>query len=486
MGLASRLTGRDGPGTAGAAHDRRRPGRWPSATRFARRASVRDRLRRRDRHGHARRRRRPDPVARRPDDPRGEPRPARAATGIKVGGHQASSASVVSILTALYFRWLRAGDLVAIKPHASPGLPRAPVPARQPRRRDADPRCASSAGCSRTRRGPRTPTRSTSRPARSGWARSRRCSRRSPTATCGSTSATRSRASPSAASSPSSATPSSTRATSGRRSSRRRSASLGNVTMIVDLNRQSLDRVVPGHPHPPRGGHVRGGRLAGPRGQVRAAASRQRFALPGRRRAARADRRHGERGVPGPHPAARAPSCASACSRAPPAADRDDLARTSRDVPDDDLPALLADLGGHDQAELERVLDAADAERDPADGGLRLHDQGLAAAVRRRQPQPLGACSAPTRSTQLGADARRRPGRPVGRLRGRLAGGAGCRPTADASSATTRRADAISPATAPCTADAGHPHRRRDQHPAGVRRHARGARPRPGGRRRGS
>src|SRR5688500_11094476 len=42
------------------------------------------------------------------------------ADGLKVGGHQASSASVVSILTALYFRWLRAGDLVAIKPHASP------------------------------------------------------------------------------------------------------------------------------------------------------------------------------------------------------------------------------------------------------------------------------------------------------------------------------------------------------------------------------
>ncbi len=44
-----------------------------------------------------------------------------AADGIKVGGHQASTASVVSILTALYFRWLRAGDLVAVKPHASPG-----------------------------------------------------------------------------------------------------------------------------------------------------------------------------------------------------------------------------------------------------------------------------------------------------------------------------------------------------------------------------
>ena len=41
--------------------------------------------------------------------------------GLKVGGHQASSASVVSILTALYFGdLLRAGDRVAIKPHASP------------------------------------------------------------------------------------------------------------------------------------------------------------------------------------------------------------------------------------------------------------------------------------------------------------------------------------------------------------------------------
>lgn len=40
--------------------------------------------------------------------------------GLKVGGHQASSASVVSILTALYFRWLRPQDLVSVKPHASP------------------------------------------------------------------------------------------------------------------------------------------------------------------------------------------------------------------------------------------------------------------------------------------------------------------------------------------------------------------------------
>ena len=42
--------------------------------------------------------------------------------GSKVGGHQASSASVVTILTALYFSFLRAGDRVSIKPHASPAF----------------------------------------------------------------------------------------------------------------------------------------------------------------------------------------------------------------------------------------------------------------------------------------------------------------------------------------------------------------------------
>ncbi len=42
--------------------------------------------------------------------------------GIKVGGHQASSASVVSLLTALYFKALRPGDVVAVKPHAAPAF----------------------------------------------------------------------------------------------------------------------------------------------------------------------------------------------------------------------------------------------------------------------------------------------------------------------------------------------------------------------------
>ncbi|OAV52139.1 transketolase [Rhizobium sp. WYCCWR10014] len=40
--------------------------------------------------------------------------------GIKIGGHQASSASMVSIITALYFSALKPEDRVAVKPHASP------------------------------------------------------------------------------------------------------------------------------------------------------------------------------------------------------------------------------------------------------------------------------------------------------------------------------------------------------------------------------
>ena len=40
--------------------------------------------------------------------------------GIKTGGHQASSASMVSMLTALYFSALKPEDRVAVKPHAAP------------------------------------------------------------------------------------------------------------------------------------------------------------------------------------------------------------------------------------------------------------------------------------------------------------------------------------------------------------------------------
>src|SRR5690348_5999917 len=42
--------------------------------------------------------------------------------GLKVGGHQASSASLATIMTALYFAALRPQDRVAVKPHASPNF----------------------------------------------------------------------------------------------------------------------------------------------------------------------------------------------------------------------------------------------------------------------------------------------------------------------------------------------------------------------------
>src|SRR5258708_29964079 len=45
-------------------------------------------------------------------------RPSR--DGVKVGGHQASSASVATLMTALYFVVLPPHGRVAVKPHASP------------------------------------------------------------------------------------------------------------------------------------------------------------------------------------------------------------------------------------------------------------------------------------------------------------------------------------------------------------------------------
>lgn len=43
-------------------------------------------------------------------------------TGVKVGGHQASSASMVDIMVALWFHTLKSEDRVSVKPHASPVL----------------------------------------------------------------------------------------------------------------------------------------------------------------------------------------------------------------------------------------------------------------------------------------------------------------------------------------------------------------------------
>jgi hypothetical protein len=40
--------------------------------------------------------------------------------GLKVGGHQASSTSLATVMSALYFSVLRPEDRIAVKPHASP------------------------------------------------------------------------------------------------------------------------------------------------------------------------------------------------------------------------------------------------------------------------------------------------------------------------------------------------------------------------------
>ena len=42
--------------------------------------------------------------------------------GLKVGGHQASCASISTIMTALYFAALGPNDRAAVKPHAGPVL----------------------------------------------------------------------------------------------------------------------------------------------------------------------------------------------------------------------------------------------------------------------------------------------------------------------------------------------------------------------------
>lgn len=53
-------------------------------------------------------------------------------TGLEVGGHQASSASMVSIMRALWFNHLRRDDRVSVKPHVSPVLHAGQLPVGAP------------------------------------------------------------------------------------------------------------------------------------------------------------------------------------------------------------------------------------------------------------------------------------------------------------------------------------------------------------------
>ena len=94
--------------------------------------------------------------------------------GMKVGGHQASSASLATIMTALYFRALRPQDRVAVKPHASPNFHAIQYLLGKQTRKSSK---ASAVTKARNPTPPvqRTPTTSISRPVPLGWASPKPC-----------------------------------------------------------------------------------------------------------------------------------------------------------------------------------------------------------------------------------------------------------------------------------------------------------------------
>ncbi len=138
--------------------------------------------------------------------------------GLKVGGHQASSASMATIMTALYLKALRPEDRVAVKPHASPIFHAIQYLAGHQTREKLE-NFRGYKGAQSYPRAPRTSTTSTSPPARSASAWRRPCSPRwcrticAPRDSSGPASA---RACPRARWSRSSATPRWTRATSSK------------------------------------------------------------------------------------------------------------------------------------------------------------------------------------------------------------------------------------------------------------------------------
>jgi pyruvate dehydrogenase E1 component len=279
--------------------------------------------------------------------------------GLKVGGHQASSASVASILSTLYLHWLGPDDLVAVKPHASPvyhsltyllggldasylttlrafgGLQSYPSRTKDPDRVDFStgsvglgavaPLFASLADrYLRHHAGART-----------DWP-DRRFVAIVGDAELDEGSVWEAAVEPAL-------------------------AGLGNVTMIVDLNRQSLDRVIPGiRVHQLEGmfeaagwqvieakyGSRLGERMAGHGG----AALRRRID----------DMANEEYQVLIRRPGAEA---IAACIEGAPAGDRDDLVKALAGLDDGDVPGVLADLGGHDPDALLHALATADADR---------------------------------------------------------------------------------------------------------------------------
>ena len=296
--------------------------------------------------------------------------------GLKVGGHQASSASMVSIMTSLWFRHLRADDRVSVKPHASPvlhainyllgeldesylptlrafgGLQSYPS-----RVKDPDPvdYSTGSVGIGAT--------------APIWGAVARRYlnqvhQRRHP----------------------------------GRQYSLLGDAELdegavweaivdpgvaelGEIVWVVDINRQSLDRVVPLIDRRPAARHVQRGGLAGHHAEVRAAA-RGTVHPAGRGGAAAPDRRHAQPRVPAaaPLPPGRAAPAPARRGRVPGPARR----RTRRRQ----LARAISNLGGHDLGSLDEAYGAIDNSRPTIILAYTIKGYGL---PRGASAEPLGA-----------------------------------------------------------------------------------------------
>lgn len=271
----------------------------------------------------------------------------------KVGGHQASSASVVSILTALYFHYLNGRDRVANKPHSSPayhalqyllgeldrhyltelrafgGLQSYPSRTKDPDRVDFS---TGSVGL-----GAVAPLFAAVTDRYTNTHFGGEVHRRF-IAIVGDAELDEGNVWEAVAE----------EATRG----------LGNVLWIVDLNRQSLDRVVPGIRSrqlqalfAASGWHV----LEAKYGRRLQAA----FARPGgealRERIDEMSNEEYQVLIRLPGAVLRARLLAGA-------REQDVLAATITEVADEDLPGLIADLGGHDLHELLAAFAAADAE----------------------------------------------------------------------------------------------------------------------------
>jgi pyruvate dehydrogenase E1 component len=283
-----------------------------------------------------------------------------SADSTKVGGHQASSASVVSILTALYFGgWLRAGDRVSVKPHASPvfhaiqyllgNLDRqylttlrafGGLQAYPSRTKDPDPVDFSTGSVGLGAAAPLFAALA-DRYAATHFRPDQAHPSRRFVAIVGDAELDEGNV---------------WEAISDETI---RGTRLGNVLWIVDLNRQSLDRVIPGIKVQEMEALFRGigwQVIEAKYGRRLQAA----FARPGgstlRQRIDDMLNEEYQELVRLPGDAARERLISSA-----PGDQQDDLTQVVADTSDEELPRLLGDLGGHDLGELLRAFDKADA-----------------------------------------------------------------------------------------------------------------------------